>query len=418
MSTTPVKAHSEFPLGRQVRHLFPIFDLGSGVPIRYLDSAATSQKPRCVINRLTEFYSKENANIHRGAYRLSGEATARYEDVRNIVAKFIGASSPRSIVFCKGTTEAINLIAHSLGKRLSAGDTILLTILEHHSNIVPWQLLARERNLRVVYADCDDHARFSLDDFKKRLSADKPKIVAFTHVANAFGTVLPVGEMVSLCREHGAYTVIDAAQSVPHLSLNVEALGVDCAAFSAHKLYGPTGVGVLYGRESLLESLEPYQGGGDMIRVVTTEGSQWADVPHKFEAGTPPIAEVIGLGAAVQFLTEIGIERVAAHEHRLLLNAVERLSSEPGVTVYGPAMAGGEQASAVAFNLQGIHSHDVATVADSFNVQLRSGHHCAMPALRRLGIDSTSRISFGMYSDEDDLDPLLEAIRKARKIFG
>ena len=406
---------SNTPLGLGIRSEFPIYSRSQGKALAYLDTAASSHKPRQVIKRLHDYLAYEHANIHRGAYELSAVATANYSAAREKVAKFINAPSQASVIFTRGTTESINLVAQSWGEQIKPGSSILLTLLEHHSNIVPWQLLAKRRGLNLHFADLNDDGSLKLEDFRRLLKEKKPAFVAMTQISNALGSLVPVQELCAEAHQAGALVLVDVAQSVVHSALDVQKLDADFAVFSGHKLYGPTGIGILYGREKLLNQMEPYQGGGGMIRLVTPEGSSWAELPEKFEAGTPSIAEAIAFGTAIDFVNEIGMPRIAAHEDRLFHSALERLLAEPGVHIHGPAASGGRQASIISFTIDGVHAHDFATIADSFNVQLRAGHHCAMPALKRLGIQASIRASFGMYSDTQDVDVLIEAIRAARQ---
>ncbi|MCB0339362.1 MAG: cysteine desulfurase [Bdellovibrionales bacterium] len=405
-------------LGSKIRPFFPIFGQHQEQTLCYLDSAASSQKPKVVIDRLVHYLSYEHANIHRGAYRLSSEATANYDSARHTVARFLNASTDESIVFTKGATEAVNLVAHSFEEYFSPGDVILLSLLEHHSNIVPWQLLAARKGLKIEWIGVNKDASLDLDDFRSKLKIFKPRLVSVTAVSNAFGTVVPLEDVVDQAHEIGAKVLIDASQAVMHRPFDVQSLQADFLAFTGHKIYGPTGIGVLYAREDLLEKMNPFQGGGDMIETVSTEGSTWAKGVRKFEAGTPPIAEAIALGTAIDFISAIGFDRIIAHESNLFKKAYSLLSSEPGVTVYGPASGGGLQASILSFSVDGIHPHDLATIADSFNVQIRAGHHCAMPAMKALGLRSTARASIGLYSDIYDFERLIEAIRHSRKLLG
>ena len=404
--------------GAGARKLFPIFDGDDSRRLAYLDTAASSQKPKVVIDRISSYLCREHANIHRGVYQLSAQATRNYEIARSEVAGFVGASDPRCLVFTKGATESINLVSHSFEKYFSSGDTILLSIVEHHSNIVPWQLLAARRGVRLEFVDVSQNAALDMEDFRRKLKACRPKLIAITHVSNAFGSVMPIREICSAAKDAGAKVLVDAAQSAAHAVLDVEGWGADFLAFSGHKVYGPTGIGALYISPALLDYLEPFQGGGDMIASVSTAASTWAEPPAKFEAGTPAIAEALGLGSAVGFINSIGKKRISRYEHQLFAEAFDALSREEGVILYGPALEGGEQESIISFNLKGVHAHDVATVADDFNVQIRAGHHCAMPAMQRLGLGSTVRISFGIYSTQDDIQQLLEALRYARKVLG
>lgn len=405
-------------LGSAIRTQFPIFSTWPRGHLAYLDTAASSQKPKCVIDRLEHYLSFEHANIHRGAYALSSEATENYERSRNRVAAFLNAPTPKSLVFTRSTTESINLVAYAYEKFFKSGDVILLTLLEHHSNIVPWQLLAKRKGLKIIFADIDAHGALDLNDLQKKLKEYKPKLLAITHVANSLGTVVPLAEIIPLARAQGCKVLVDAAQSVVHMKLDLQALDPDFLVFSGHKLYGPTGIGILYARPGLLDEMDPFQGGGDMISSVTVDGSTWAEAPQKFEAGTPAIAEAIALGTAVDFVDSIGRERIAAHEKRLVEEAFLLLSKEPGVTLYGPITKGLEQSSVLSFNVAGIHPHDLASIGDKHSVQFRAGHHCAMPTLKRLGIPASARISFGVYSCSEDLPPLIETIREAKKILG
>lgn len=414
-----VKEMSEIKgLGVNIRKQFPAFCAPSERPFSYLDTAASSQKPKRVIDRLSSFLSNEYANIHRGAYKLSADATASFEQARVDIANFIGARRPEEVIFTRGTTESINLVANSLGNSLCEGDTVLVTILEHHSNIVPWQLLEKRCGIKVAFVDVDDNGSIDIADFEEKLKNLKPKLVGVSSISNAFGSVIPVVEIVTQAKASGALVLLDAAQAVAHETFDVSELDVDFAAFSGHKMYGPTGIGVLYGKYDLLNSLEPFQGGGEMIERVTTEGSTWAKLPQKFEAGTPAIAEAVALGEAVKFIEELGTEAIAAHEAELLAYAFDSLSKIDGIELYGPIVAGEAQRSILSFNSKTVHAHDLATVVDQFNVQLRAGHHCAMPALKRLGIQASSRISFGVYSDTCDIDVLVEALQYAHSLFS
>lgn len=411
-----------FEPGAMARGLFPLFQTASvfqGAPVpHYLDTAATSQKPRMVIERLQTYLSTECANVHRGAYGLSERTTDNFEGARACVAKFLNAPSPNSIVFTKGTTESINLVASALEDYFHTGDVLMVTELEHHSNLVPWQLLAQRKKLELCALPIAADASLSLDVIRVELMRRKPKLLALTYVSNAFGTIVPAAEIVSIAKEAGCLVLLDAAQAAAHRPIDVAALGVDFLVFSGHKTYGPTGIGVLYVREALYELMKPYQGGGGMIQDVAIEASTWADPPHKFEAGTPPIAEAIALQTALEFIGAVGWQRILAHDEKLSAAAAGKLRAESAVTLYGPVANGGASGAIVAFNLDGVHPHDLASVADTFNVQIRAGHHCALPALRKLGLQSTARASFGVYSTEDDIDALVTAIRHARKLFG
>jgi cysteine desulfurase/selenocysteine lyase len=341
-----------------------------------------------------------------------------YDAARSKIARFIGASSERSIVFTRGTTEAINLAAYGLESLFTAGDVILLTLLEHHSNIVPWQMLAKRRGLKVVFVEMTPNGELDLSDFKSKLALHKPKLVACTQLANSLGTITPIEEIVSLARSVGALTLVDGAQGVTHLGVDVEKLGCDLYAFSGHKMYGPTGIGALYGRPEVLEKMQPFQGGGDMISYVSVEGSGWAEVPQRFEAGTPAFPEAIALGAAVDFLSRFKREDISKHEKDLVRGAIDLLKGEEGVTLHGPGVSGGAQTSVCSFSIDTVHPHDFATIADTHNVQIRAGNHCAMPALRKLGVPATVRMSFGVYSCASDFESVVNAVREARKMFG
>lgn len=402
--------------GKGVRELFPFFTEGPGGC--YLDSAATTQKPRVVLDTLRDVLINHNANVHRGAYRLSAVATEMYDEARSKVARFIGASSERSIVFTRGTTEAINLAAYGLESLFAAGDVILLTLLEHHSNIVPWQMLAKRRGLKVVFTEITSTGELDLEDYKTKLRSFKPKLVACTQLANSLGTITPIEEIVKLAKQSGAMTLVDGAQGVTHLGVNVEDLGCDLYAFSGHKMYGPTGIGALYGRMEVLEKMQPFQGGGDMISYVSVEGSGWAEVPQRFEAGTPAFPEAIALGAAVDFLSRFKREEVMKHEIELVSSAIDLLKGEAGITLHGPGVHGGRQTSVCSFSIDTVHPHDFATIADTHNVQIRAGNHCAMPTLRKLGVPATVRMSFGIYSCASDFEAVVSAVREARKMFG
>ncbi len=402
--------------GESVRALFPFFSEGPGGS--YLDSAATTQKPKVVLDELLRVLVHHNANVHRGAYRLSAEASELYDQARVKVAQMIGAPSERSIVFVRGATEAINLVAYGSENLFNPGDTILLTLLEHHSNIVPWQLLAKRRGLKIAFADITDDGRLDIDDFREKVKSLKPKLVAVTQLANSLGTVTPIAEVVALAKQAGAQVLVDGAQGVTHLGVDVQSLGCDYYVFSGHKMYGPTGIGVLYGRPERLEALQPFQGGGDMISYVSVEGSGWAEVPQRFEAGTPAFPEAIALGTAVDFVSRFDRSDIIAHESALVAEACELLRGEQGVVLHGPASHGERQLAVVSFSIDSVHPHDFATIADTHNVQVRAGNHCAMPTLRRLGLQATVRLSFGLYSCHRDLVAVRDAIRESRKLFG
>ena len=395
---------------------FPILDQTvHGRPLAYLDNAATTQKPRAVIAALTHYYEHDNANVHRAIHELSARATNAYEAARARVARFIHAASAGEIIFTRGTTESINLVAYSLTSRLRPGDGILVTEMEHHSNLVPWQLLARRTGarLRAVPITGED-GRLDLSRLDELL-ADNVKLFAFTHVSNSLGSVNPAAELCARARRAGVMTLVDAAQSVGHLPLDVQAIGCDFLAFSGHKMAGPTGIGVLYGRAAVLDTMDPFQGGGEMIATVRIEESTWTKVPHKFEAGTPDIAGAIGLHAAADYLDAVGREAIAAHDDGLARLAYERLKEVPGIQLLGPA---GARSGVVSFALPGVHAHDVVTFADQEGIALRGGHHCTQPLLRRLGLAATTRASFYLYNTPEEVDRLASAILATARFFG
>ena len=400
---------------RDVRADFPILQQAShGRRLVYLDSAATTQKPRQVIDAIADYYRSLNANVHRGAYDLAVRATEAYEAVRSEVAAFVGAPDPSGVIFVRGTTEAINLVAASLGRaRVRAGDTIVVTAMEHHSNLIPWQLLAEARDARLVMVELTADGRVDEGDFRRALER-QPRIVAFTHVSNVLGTVNPVAALTRLAHDAGALVVVDGAQAVPHLAVNVAALDCDFYAFSGHKMLGPMGIGVLVGKPALLDAMPPYHGGGEMIRAVQDTTATYAPLPHKFEAGTPNVEGAMGLGAAIRYLQGLGMDEVAAHERALARYALERLATVEGVKVYGPA----ERAGVVSFTLADIHPHDLATIVDSEGVAIRAGHHCAQPLMRRLDVAATARATFYVYNTREDVDALVAALEKARALFG
>ncbi|HVC99983.1 MAG TPA: SufS family cysteine desulfurase [Candidatus Dormibacteraeota bacterium] len=396
----------------EVRKDFPIFETG----VVYLDSANTSQRPRQVLAAMDEYHTRFNANIHRGAYRFSEIATERYEATREKAKRYINARSTREIVYTRGTTEGINLVAYGWGrKNVKAGDLIVLTILEHHSNIVPWQILAAEKGARIEWVDIDDSGRLRQDQFADLLKQE-PKLVAFGQVSNAMGTVNPVVEMTAAAKAAGATVLVDGAQGAPHAGIDVQAARCDFYAFSSHKMLGPTGAGILYGRREVLEEMDPFLAGGDMIRSVRKEGATYADIPTRFEAGTMPIAQVIGLGAAFDYLDSVGLDRVRAHERDLTEYALEALGEVPGVTLFGPPAS--ERAGVVSFAVEGIHPHDLATILDRHRVAIRAGHHCAQPLMNRLDVTATARASFYLYSRRDEIEVLVEGVRDAQRIFA
>lgn len=402
----------------QIREDFPILkrEIAPGIPLVYLDSTATSQKPLAVIRAMNDYYERSNANIHRGVHTLAEEATAQYEAAREKIARFIGARKSCEVVFVRNTTEAINLVAFSWGRKfLQRGDRVLLTEMEHHSNLVPWQILAQEKGLELDFIPVTENGLLDLDEFQ-RLLGQKPKIVAVTQMSNVLGTINPVKQIVQLAHQAGAVVLVDGAQSVPHLPVNVEDLEADFLAFSAHKMLGPTGIGALFGKEELLEAMPPFLGGGDMIKKVHLRSFSANDLPHKFEAGTPAIAEAIGFGAAIDYLSRIGMERVAAHEREIIHYALEALSEIDGLTVFGPPA---DQKGAVAsFTMRGVHPHDVSQILDSQGIAVRAGHHCAMPLHEKFGLPATTRASFYLYNTHQEVDQLVRGLAKVKKIFG
>ena len=411
--------HNTYPLDIvRIQADFPILDqeVHPGKRLVFLDSAASSQKPRQVIDAMTAYYTRDHANVHRGIHVLSERATDAYEGAREKIRAFINAKSHREIIFTRNTTESINLVAGSWGRaNLRPGDVVVLSEMEHHSNIVPWQILAAERGFTIRYIPVTDSGELDLDAYAAFLRDDPVKLVSVMHVSNVLGTVNPVAEMIRQAHAAGALFLIDGAQSVPHLAVDVQALDVDFMAFSSHKMAGPTGLGILYGKREILDGMPPYMGGGEMIRRVTLEGSQWNDLPHKFEAGTPAIAEAVGLGAAVDYLSALGMENILAHERIVVEYAMDRLAEVPGLTVYGPDT---DKRNGVAtFNLKNVHAHDVAQLLDANGVAIRAGHHCAMPLHQRLGVPATARASFYIYNTKEDVDALIEAIYNARKVF-
>jgi cysteine desulfurase/selenocysteine lyase len=400
----------------RIRRDFPILDQQChGHPLVFLDSAASAQKPRQVIDAMSEFYGHDYANIHRGVYELSQRATIAFESAREKVRAFLNAREAREIVFVRGTTEAINLVAMSHGrKHVAAGDEILITAMEHHSNIVPWQLLCEERGAKLVVAPIDDRGALLLDEFEKLLSP-RTRMVAVTHISNALGTVNPVREITRLAHERGVPVLVDGAQAVPHGRVDVRDLDCDFYAFSSHKLFGPTGIGALYGRAELLDAMPPYQSGGEMILSVSFEKSTWAEIPHKFEAGTPDIAGAVGLGVAIDYLHEVGFEHIAAHERDLLEYGTDLLEAIPGLRLIGTAPS---KACVLAFVLEGVHPHDVGTILDQEGIAVRTGHHCAQPVMDRFGVPATTRASVALYNTRAELDALARAIVKTQEMFA
>ena len=402
-----------------IRGDFPILGVrdGRGQRLAYLDSAASSQKPASVIDALDAYYRETNANIHRGVYHISEQATARYEEARHLVADFVNAASARECVFVRNTTEGVNLVAGSWGRtHIAAGDLIVVTYLEHHSNLVPWQLLAEQVGAEIAAVPTTGDGVLDLEAYEALL-ARAPKLVALGHVSNALGTINPVAAMTRQAKAAGATVVVDGAQSVPHLPVDVQAIGADFMAFSGHKMLGPMGSGVLWGRLDLLEAMPPYMGGGGMIRKVEIGRSTWADVPAKFEAGTPSVGDSIGLGAAVEYLQRLGMERVQEHERALTAYALERLGEIEGITLYGPGDLD-QRAGVISFSLDDIHPHDVAAVLDTHNVAVRAGHHCCQPLMRELGVMATTRASFSVYNTTDDVDRLVGGLLDAKRVFA
>lgn len=401
-----------------LRREFPILNQEvNGKRLAFLDSAASSQKPRRVIDCLEDFYRRYNANVHRGIYKLSEEATFAYERARGKVAKFLNAASPREVVFTRNTTEAINLVAYAWGgTNLRAGDRILLTMMEHHSNIVPWQMLAQRTGAHLDYVGIDGQGRLVMEDFD-RLLTERTKIVAVTQQSNMLGTINPVRLIAAKARAVGALTLVDGAQSVPHMPVDVRDLGIDFLAFSGHKMCGPTGVGALWARRELLEAMPPFLGGGSMIKVVELEQSSYADVPARFEAGTPAIGEAIALGEAVDFLNSVGMEAIHLHECALLSYALERLHQVEGLTIYGPHTPE-ERGAGIAFTLEGVHPHDVAAILDSEGVAVRAGHHCTQPLHRLLDVPATVRASFYLYNMPEEVDRLVAGLERAKQLFA
>jgi cysteine desulfurase/selenocysteine lyase len=404
--------------GLDVRADFPIFSrTPSERPLIYLDSGATSQKPAVVIEALAEHLRTRNANVHRGVYALAQEADAAYDMARGRVAAFVGAR-PRTTIFTKNATEAINLVAYSWGRaNVGAGEAVLITQMEHHANLVPWQVLCRERGAQLRYLEVDEHGELSLEQLDAELARGDVRMVAFAHVSNVLGTINPVAEMAARVRAAGAVSLIDGAQAVPQLRVDVERIGADFYAWTGHKALGPTGIGVLHGRAELLEAMEPFLTGGDMIASVDFQETTWNELPYKFEAGTPPIAEAVGLGAAVEYLSALGMERVREHERALTAYMLERLAEVPGLRVMGPADAE-RRGGLASFTIEGMHPHDVAELADRAGVCIRAGHHCAQPLMRCLGVGATARASVGVYNDASDVDALVESLLRGREVFG
>jgi cysteine desulfurase/selenocysteine lyase len=396
-------------LDQQTRADFPVLDrIVNGHPLIYLDSAASSQHPRSVIEAMSRYYERSHANVHRSIHTLGEEATELYEAARDRVQRFIGAAAREEIVFTRNTTDGISLVAEALARRLAPGDEILVTELEHHSNIIPWQMAARDHGAVIRAVGVTAEGQLDLGAFERLLSR-RTRIVAFAHVSNVLGTINPVRHMVARAHDVGALALVDGAQAAPHLMLDMSALGCDFYVFSAHKMLGPTGIGVLYGRRDVLDGLEPARGGSEMIKEVWIDRAQWNDLPWRFEPGTPPIAEAVGLSAAIEYLEKLGMERVAEHEAALTRQAMRGLAAIPGVTVYGPP-ADEARGAVVAFSVRGLHPHDVAALLDAEGIAVRAGHHCAQPLMRRLGVVGTSRSSFSVFNSPAEVEALAAAV--------
>ncbi|HLH19292.1 MAG TPA: cysteine desulfurase [Bryobacteraceae bacterium] len=415
MSTPSIQVSALFDVDK-IRKDFPVLkQTVHGKPLVYLDSAATAQKPFAVIEAIRRFHEVDCANIHRGVHELSQRSTAAYEETRAKAKRFLNARSKSELIFVRGTTEAINLVASSWGrKNVKAGDEIVVTALEHHSNIVPWQMLCEEKGARLRVVPMNDRGELILEEYEKLLNP-RTRLVAMAHVSNALGTINPVREMIAMAHKAGALVLVDGAQAAPHLKVDVQALDADFYAFSGHKVCGPTGIGILYGKSALLNAMPPYQGGGDMIRTVTFEKTTYNDLPYKFEAGTPNIAGGIGLGAALDYLTAIGLEKIAAYEHELLLYGTEALARIPGLKMIGTAR---EKAAVLSFVIEGIHPHDIGTVLDRQGIAVRTGHHCAQPVMDRFHVPATTRASLAFYNTPAEIDALAAGIGKVRELFA
>ena len=400
------KIREDFPILKQQVH---------GKPLVYLDNAATTQKPQVVIDTLVDYYRSDNSNIHRGVHTLSERATEAYEQARASVKSFLNARDVRGIIFVRGTTEAINLVAQTYGRtHVGSGDEVIISAMEHHSNIVPWQILCRQQQAHLRVVPVNDDGELELDELE-RLLGPKTKLIAIAHVSNALGTINPVREIVAVAHARNIPVLVDGAQACPHLDVDVTDLNCDFYAFSGHKVYGPTGIGVLYGKPELLDQMPPYQGGGDMIASVTFEETLYNRLPYKFEAGTPDIAGAIGLGAAIEYMKAVGLENIAAHEHHLLSYATEALSSISGLRLIGTAK---EKAAVLSFVLDGIHAHDIGTVLDQAGIAIRTGHHCAQPLMQRFGVPATARASLGLYNTAEEIDALVAGIHSVREVFA
>ena len=418
MSSTPARRigrEADYDVER-VRADFPILARQvNGRALAYLDNGASAQRPRAVIEAESRYYERTHANVHRGVHTLSQEATAAFESTREKVRAFVNAASSREVIFTRGTTESINLVAQSYARpRLQPGDEILVSWLEHHANIVPWQLVCEQTGAVLRAAPIDERGEIRFEEFEKLLS-ERTRLVALAHVSNALGTVVPIQKFIAAAHARGVPVLIDGAQAVPHLAVDVRALDCDFYAFSAHKMYGPTGVGVLYGREKLLEAMPPWQGGGDMILEVRFSGTTFNALPHKFEAGTPNIAGVVAFAAAIDYLTDIGLERIAAYEHGLLEYATAKLAAIPGLRPIGTAR---EKSALVSFVLEGVHPHDLGTILDAEGIAIRTGHHCAMPVMEFFGVPATARASFALYNTREEIDRLAAGVARAREVFA
>jgi len=409
---------NQFDRSNDYKKDFPILkrEVRPGVPIVYLDSAATSQKPESVIAAMEVYYRQLNANIHRGVHTLAEEATAAYEGARERITNFIGARDTRELIFTRNTTESINLVTQTWGRStLKTGDLVILTEMEHHSNLVPWQMLAAEKGLRLEFIPVNDDGYLDLDVYQQLLKLE-PKVVAFMHMSNVLGTINPAREIIRMAKNAGAITLLDAAQSIPHFTVDVNEVDADFIAFSAHKMLGPTGIGALWGKRTILENMPPFLGGGDMIKKVFLRSFIANDLPHKFEAGTPAIAEAIGFGAAVDYLVSAGMDRILQHEQRLVTYALEKLKRIHGLHVLGPDSVSAK-GGVISFTLEDIHPHDIAQILDSEGIAVRAGHHCAMPLHERFKITASTRASFYLYNDEEDIDHLIKGLEKVQQIF-
>jgi cysteine desulfurase/selenocysteine lyase len=414
---TPLKSHAPSALDvKRIRADFPILKTKvGGKPLIYLDNAASSQMPQPVIDRLVRYQQTEHANIHRGVHHLSEVATNAYEEARRKIQRFINAREEREVIFTSGTTEGINLVMHGYGRKfIGRDDEIILTTLEHHSNIVPWQMLAEEKGAKIRVVPVNDAGELIVEEYEK-LFNERTKFVGVMHVSNALGTVNPIKHMIDFAHARGVPVLVDGAQAAPHVPVDVQALDCDFYAFSGHKLCGPTGIGILYGKAAVLERMQPFKGGGDMILSVTFEKTTYNTIPHKFEAGTPPIAAAIGLGAAVDYLTQIGMDNIAAHEIDLLNYATEQVNTMPGVRIIGTAE---KKAAVLSFAIQGVHPHDVGTLLNQDGIAVRTGHHCAQPVMQRFKVPATSRASFAFYNSMAEVDALVAGIRNVQKVFA